>query len=126
MTHAERQAAQMWQDIMTYSRTVENRMIECVDALEKRGYDVSEARQLIPAGWEAYNSGDYWALQKVIAMIWEALRRAPEWQATTISPTHGKNSREAGLLWSKPELAAWMKEIGPTVTKYMARGTASA
>jgi len=79
MTHAERQAAEMWQDVMTYSRTVENRMIECVDALEKRGYDVSEARQLIPAGWEAYNSSDYWALQKVIAMIWEALRRLPEW-----------------------------------------------
>ena len=41
MTHAERQAAEMLQDIITYSRTVENRMIECVDALEKRGYDVS-------------------------------------------------------------------------------------
>ena len=78
MTHAERQAAAMWQDVMPMSGILENRMIECVNALEKRGYDVSEARQLIPAGWEAYNSGDYWALQKVAAMIWEALRRAPK------------------------------------------------
>ena len=78
MTHAERQAAAMWQDVMPMSGILENRMIECVNALEKRGYDVSEARQLTLSGWKAYNSGDYWALQKVAAMIWEALRRAPK------------------------------------------------
>lgn len=68
----------MWQDIMTYSRTVENRVIEGIDALEKQGYDVSEARALVPEGWAAFNGKDYWHLQKVIAMIWEALRRAPK------------------------------------------------
>lgn len=78
MTHSEQQAAEMWRSIIPISGTVEHRMIECVKALEERGYDVSEARRLIPKGWDAYNVRDFRMLQKVIAMMWEALRRAPK------------------------------------------------
>lgn len=78
MSYYPEQAAEMWNAVMNYSETVVNTIIDCIDAKEELGYDVSEARKHVDAGWEAYNSGDYWRLQKIIAMIWAALRQAPK------------------------------------------------
>lgn len=74
----EEQVARQWESVMKVSRTVEHRVIEGIDNLEKQGYDVSEAKKLIELGNEAYERGDYWRLLKIIAMISEALRRAPK------------------------------------------------
>lgn len=66
-----------WQSVMKVSRTVEHRVAEGVRAMEVRGYDVSKAKALLPAGEDAFQKGDAWKLQKIIAMIREELRKAP-------------------------------------------------
>ncbi len=67
---------QSWTSVMG-SGTIEHRVIEGIFALERKGYDVSEAKAHIDDGNRAYEEGDWNLLIKIIAKINEALRRAP-------------------------------------------------
>jgi ADP-ribosylglycohydrolase len=136
MDFYSQQAANLWQEAMTNSKTIENRIIEAIDAQEMLGYDVSEARKLVPHGWDAYKQGDYWRLQKIIAMIWAALRRAPKlrldeykpdtWEQlqrswTAIEHPTGYDVSECNPEFRKKVLGAWYgKCIGVSLGDPMA------
>ncbi|MBE3575122.1 MAG: ADP-ribosylglycohydrolase family protein [Firmicutes bacterium] len=52
-------------------------IVGAVQSLWNRGYDVSEAERLLPAGFAALEREDFMDLQAITAQIYEALRRAP-------------------------------------------------
>jgi ADP-ribosylglycohydrolase len=90
----EESIAKQWQSTMK-SGTVENRIIEGIYALEKRGYDVSQAKKLIKPGTEAYQQAQWWELQKIISMIHEELRGAPKLAFDTHKPGTWEELKES-------------------------------
>lgn len=68
----------LWENQVPGSRAPESLYLEMVQAWSNRGYDVSEAEELVWEGLEALKEKDYRRLEVISARVRQALRQAPK------------------------------------------------
>lgn len=68
----------LWKSEVPGSRAPESVFTAAIQAWHNRGYDVSEAEELMVKAWEAHAAGRYGELEKLSGQILRALWRAPK------------------------------------------------